>query len=64
VRLPAGELAKLPHKEFRNHDVLRHAVITGVSTDTRTLRQGDLFVALRGTAFDGHEFVAQVRSLL
>jgi UDP-N-acetylmuramoyl-tripeptide--D-alanyl-D-alanine ligase len=59
VRLPAGELAKLPHKEFRNHDVLRHAVITGVSTDTRTLRQGDLFVALRGTAFDGHEFVAQ-----
>ena len=29
----------------------------GVSTDTRKLRQGDLFVALRGERFDGHEFV-------
>ena len=29
----------------------------GVSTDTRTLRPGELFVALRGERFDGHEFV-------
>jgi UDP-N-acetylmuramoyl-tripeptide--D-alanyl-D-alanine ligase len=32
---------------------------TGVSTDTRTLRPGDLFVALRGERFDGHGFLAQ-----
>jgi UDP-N-acetylmuramoyl-tripeptide--D-alanyl-D-alanine ligase len=30
----------------------------GVSIDTRTLAAGDLFVALRGHAFDGHDFVA------
>jgi len=30
----------------------------GVSTDTRTLPHGALFVALRGPNFDGHEFVA------
>ena len=30
-----------------------------VSTDTRTLEQGALFVALRGDNFDGHEFLAQ-----
>ncbi|TAL01712.1 MAG: UDP-N-acetylmuramoylalanyl-D-glutamyl-2,6-diaminopimelate--D-alanyl-D-alanine ligase [Rhodospirillaceae bacterium] len=30
---------------------------TGVSIDTRTLKVGDLFVALRGPSFDGHEFV-------
>jgi UDP-N-acetylmuramoyl-tripeptide--D-alanyl-D-alanine ligase len=30
---------------------------TGVSTDTRTLRPGDLFVALRGDRFDGHQFI-------
>lgn len=29
----------------------------GVSTDSRTLRRGELFVALRGERFDGHAFV-------
>jgi UDP-N-acetylmuramoyl-tripeptide--D-alanyl-D-alanine ligase len=37
-------------------------VFTGVSTDTRTLRAGDLFVALRGERFDGHAFLAQARA--
>ncbi len=32
---------------------------TGVSTDTRTLEQGQLFVALRGENFDGHRFLQQ-----
>jgi UDP-N-acetylmuramoyl-tripeptide--D-alanyl-D-alanine ligase len=30
-----------------------------VHTDTRTLRPGDLFVALRGERFDGHDFLLQ-----
>lgn len=30
---------------------------TGVSTDTRTLRAGDLYFALKGARFDGHEFL-------
>src|SRR5215831_12488872 len=29
----------------------------GVSTDSRTLQSGALFVALKGPTFDGHEFV-------
>ena len=29
-----------------------------VTTDTRALQAGDLFVALRGERFDGHDFVA------
>jgi len=33
------------------------ALFTGVSTDSRSLRKGDLFVALRGERFDGHEFL-------
>src|SRR2546427_1362072 len=33
-------------------------IITGVSTDTRTLRDGDLFVPLRGPRADGHDFIA------
>ncbi len=34
---------------------------SGVSTDTRTLRPGELFVGLRGERFDGTEFVAAAR---
>lgn len=33
--------------------------ITGVSTDTRSLRAGELFVALAGPRFDGHDFARQ-----
>ena len=33
------------------------AEITRINTDSRTLRSGDLFVALRGDNFDGHRFV-------
>jgi UDP-N-acetylmuramoyl-tripeptide--D-alanyl-D-alanine ligase len=32
--------------------------VAGVCTDSRQVRQGDLFVALRGPRFDGHEFVS------
>ncbi len=37
-------------------------VFTGVSTDTRSLRPGALFVALRGERFDGHAFLAQAKA--
>ena len=33
----------------------------GVSTDSRSIAAGELFVALRGENFDGHEFVAAAR---
>ena len=35
------------------------AVVTRVSTDSRTLQPGDLFVPLRGANFDGHKFINQ-----
>lgn len=35
------------------------AEVSGVSTDTRTLRPGDLFFALRGARFDAHDFVGE-----
>ncbi len=37
----------------------RDTEFSGVSTDTRTLARGDLFVALTGPRFDGHAFVAE-----
>jgi UDP-N-acetylmuramoyl-tripeptide--D-alanyl-D-alanine ligase len=35
---------------------------TGVSTDTRTLKPGELFVALRGPRFNANDFVAAAES--
>ncbi len=32
------------------------AKISGVSTDSRTLHAGELFVAIAGENFDGHEY--------
>ena len=34
---------------------------SGVSSDTRTLKRGELFVALKGEHFDGRDFLAQAR---
>ena len=36
-----------------------NAWFTGVSTDSRSLAPGDLFVAIKGETFDGHDFVSQ-----
>ncbi len=36
--------------------------IRRISLDTRSLRPGDFFIALRGDRFDGHEFVATALS--
>ena len=35
------------------------AAVTGISIDTRTLKPGDLFFAIRGDSLDGHDFVAR-----
>ena len=35
------------------------AMFSGVSIDTRTLRAGDLYVAIKGDKFDGHDFIPQ-----
>ena len=34
------------------------AAATGYSIDSRTLQPGDLFIAIQGERFDGHDFVA------
>jgi UDP-N-acetylmuramoyl-tripeptide--D-alanyl-D-alanine ligase len=44
-------------------EILRGAAdarVSGVSTDSRTVQPGDLFVALAGDRYDGHNFLAAV----
>lgn len=40
------------------HSALRDS-IRAVSTDSRTIEAGDLFIAIKGERFDGHHFVAE-----
>jgi len=44
--------------QFTSGELLapKDAVITSVTTDTREIREGSLFVALKGERFDGHDF--------
>src|ERR1700737_2784204 len=37
-----------------------NVVVDKISTDSRTVKPGDLFIALRGENFDGHKFVEEV----
>jgi UDP-N-acetylmuramoyl-tripeptide--D-alanyl-D-alanine ligase len=49
--------------EFAEAPVLSgdgNALIERISTDSRTIKRGELFVALRGENFDGHNFVESV----
>ena len=50
----ASEVAQRTSGQVQGED----RAFTSVSTDTRTLKPGTLFVALRGPNFDGHDFVA------
>ncbi len=40
-----------------DHD--QRVCFTSVSTDTRTLKPGALYIAIKGEQFDGHDFIAQ-----
>lgn len=39
-----------------------NGIINGVSTDTRTIQEGELFIPLKGENFDGHNFIHKALS--
>ncbi len=53
IELSVYEAAKALNVEQYGEDV----TFTGVSIDTRTILPGNLFVAIKGENFDGHEFI-------
>ena len=54
-----GEWTLSQLKAVFQGEVTQDQAFTGVSTDTRTLKSGDLFVALVGPNFNGHGFIQQ-----
>jgi UDP-N-acetylmuramoyl-tripeptide--D-alanyl-D-alanine ligase len=57
VKLTLRDLDKLTLVESRHRELLKGKAITGVSTDSRKVNPGAIFVALKGENFDGHQFV-------
>lgn len=47
----------LPHSRLVGDP---HQLITRLHTDSRSLTAGDMFVALKGERFDGHDFLSQL----
>jgi UDP-N-acetylmuramoyl-tripeptide--D-alanyl-D-alanine ligase len=56
MKLPIEALIEAARAEVRERERLPEAA--SISTDTRTLAAGNLYVALSGERFDGHAFVA------
>ena len=57
-QLPLGQLVEIIAAEPLNLlPQVASLPIVGLTTDTRTIKQGEVFLALRGEKFDGHNFV-------
>lgn len=61
MKLTVKDILIIPHRELRNAGKQERISITGVSTDTRTLKRGNLFFAIRGEQLDGHDFLDRAR---
>jgi UDP-N-acetylmuramoyl-tripeptide--D-alanyl-D-alanine ligase len=61
MKLPLGRIAEclgVPSDELGAH-FNRDAVATGYSIDSRTIKPGEVFFAVRGERMDGHDFLSQ-----
>ncbi|HTR81533.1 MAG TPA: UDP-N-acetylmuramoyl-tripeptide--D-alanyl-D-alanine ligase [Bacteroidota bacterium] len=59
MKLTLQDLKKLSSVEIHNGRAFKQKV-TGVSTDSRSVKAGNIFIALRGEKFDGHHFIEEV----
>ncbi|VAW80666.1 UDP-N-acetylmuramoyl-tripeptide--D-alanyl-D-alanine ligase [hydrothermal vent metagenome] len=57
MTLPLSEAARVLNAEQHGSDV----TFAGLSTDTRSIKKGNMFVALQGPNFDGHDYLQQAQ---
>jgi UDP-N-acetylmuramoyl-tripeptide--D-alanyl-D-alanine ligase len=59
MKLTKSDILAIPHFKAIDFDGPKSLTVTGVSIDSRTIRSGELFLAVRGDQFDGHNFVSK-----
>jgi len=57
LRLSVSEVQEATGGRLKSGD--NHTVVEGVAVDSRRVRPGQLFVALKGEKFDGHDYAAE-----
>ncbi len=59
MTLTVQEILALSHLQALGFEGKRGILCKGVSTDSRTVRHDDMFIAIRGEKFDGHNFITK-----
>jgi UDP-N-acetylmuramyl pentapeptide synthase len=59
MKLTKSDILAIPHFKAIGFDGLKNFKVTGISIDSRTLKTGELFLAVRGDQFDGHNFISK-----
>ena len=57
MKLTISDLLGIEHTAMWNFDALPQKSFRGVSTDSRSVSEGEVFFAIRGENLDGHEYV-------
>jgi len=57
MKLTLADLRRIPHRALTVPESATRWTAAGVSTDTRTVMPGMVYVALRGERYDGHQFL-------
>jgi UDP-N-acetylmuramoyl-tripeptide--D-alanyl-D-alanine ligase len=60
MKITHSDLRKLSKVEFLNKNLIKP--VKGISIDSRKINEGDLFFAIKGENFDGHDFIDDVFS--
>ena len=58
MSLSIEHIRRMGFVDALNLERIRRKKIVGVSTDSRKIRKGEIFFAIKGGKFDGHDFVS------
>jgi UDP-N-acetylmuramoyl-tripeptide--D-alanyl-D-alanine ligase len=59
MKLTKFDILTIPHLKAVGFDQAKIFKIGSISIDSRTLKSGDLFIAIPGDRFDGHNFISK-----